>query len=747
MKLLPNSPSYPSDPVGGTDQKSNPYSADSNHIRETIEVATSIVRVCSQQGGVTSEPLSSLLEKICLLLTPQEDDDISKGSRGWASSTMTKHHGTPAGASYDSTMAGMAANSILSNFLLEGNPSQENNLAFLLANALARILGNSATSDVTTPNSMNATSSYQSNQIKAVIALNQLAATEPPPPLASSFDQEKFSPYGHPPKQLSATALSAIPTSWCHALVHSNALPALVQRVPSSLNSFLGNENGLELCAKCVWVIGNLAGDSEMARGALQRMEVLPRLIGCLFLCLGRMSLVQQQQLQQQQVNGIHQSLLDFVRNSIWTITNLFREGGISVSEILDLDKLHQNSIQQGDTVATRLAPEHIEMLINAPETFPPPSATDSSGMDATTVTWKHIASETCWLISFLTRDSVAVNFCCGKSNAFDGKSNSFITSIASRLVQATVEASLQIMNNAKFAQDDMGCLIPCCRALKNIANASDGRYVPSILSAQTTTGATVESSLAKIISFGSLGAGSEASTIAAEAAATAGACLYDACVPITPNPATLACRSLVPALCEALLCQLSNFEFLREAIWALWNAVNLPAEFSQRGEAVQKDLLVEIMRNSPNEMLMAMALTTNLSTLDYDAMEPSLRLINLLLRQSESAAKLAIIFEEVGLVSALWRICDNDSDESEIAEIAADLLDTFYEQEEEEEEEEVGGLSLEPTSSGGQFQFQTSSTGPVGGFNFNAAPAPPPMGRGRGRGHVVPAWMQKQQT
>jgi hypothetical protein len=56
--------------------------------------------------------------------------------------------------------------------------------------------------------------------------------------------------------------------------------------------------------------------------------------------------------------------------------------------------------------------------------------------------------------------------------------------------------------------------------------------------------------------------------------------------------------------------------------------------------------------------------------------------------------------------------------DESEVAELAAKILDDFYEQDEEEEDEyEANGMS------DGQFQFQVSQSSsiPDGGFNFTS--------------------------
>jgi len=749
-------------------QADNPYSRDSRHVKETIELATSIVRACSNgqlNDHLSSSSSASLLERMCVLLTPNDSDD---------GVVVRKNNPPPVpivGASYDSSMAGIAANSLLLQFI--GGDSQNNggqstnNLAFLLANALAHILDSNATTSNSTHANDDDTHHRRSVQIKAAIVLNQLAATEPssaPIDIVSPFDQEQFSPYGHPPPPNNMATTGTIPTSWCHVLVHSQALSTLVQQLPTTQAVSFNNE--LELCEKCVWAIGNLAGDSIMAKDALLKMGALPRLIKCVSLGF---SLVRQQQQQQQQPNSVsnnsqqQQSLIDLMRNSVWALNNLFREGGMPASEFLDMQNPQMSLLdgEQGqmNTPQQRLTARDVSMLLSATDVLPSPSTTinATNGImmndETSKTTWMDVAIDTCWLVSYLTtNDSMAVDYLCGDEKRKESCVG--ITSmLVSRLVQATDAASRQLniaASNANAAAamqyDIMGCLIPCCRSLKNIAIACDGRYVNSILLAEIKNpGVTnesirrAESFLAKLISLGTLGAGREVSTIASEAAAVAGACLYDAGLPL-PNPATSACRSLLPAFCQALVCPLSTFEFRREVIWALWTAVNFPPELqlatqqdaNKNVEVVQNELLGEIIRTSPDAM--ARALTTMLSTLDSGVLEATLSLINLLLRRLDNSGgiisncdefggkkKISILFEEAGLVDTLWRICDHDSEESETAELAAEILDDFYEEGDEDEADES---MLQPASLGGQFQFQApSSQGiPEAGFNFGAS-------------------------
>ena len=224
-------------------QQVNPYSKDSNHVKETISIATSIVQICSntntQIEGASS--LSNMLDRLCILITPNDIDDT----------TIT---------------VGVAANSLLSQSItIPGGGT--NDLAFVLATSLSTILSN--------------TSYDESIKIKAVVVLNQLAATEPPPIVSSSFDQ--YSPYGN----TNQSSKVEIPTSWCYVLVNSGTLNQLV--------SLLNNDNvsSIELSTKVIGVIGNLAGDSEVARSKLYELNVLPLLIKCL---LAGLDIVQQQQ-------------------------------------------------------------------------------------------------------------------------------------------------------------------------------------------------------------------------------------------------------------------------------------------------------------------------------------------------------------------------------------------------------------------------------------------------------------------
>lgn len=680
-------------PPTSTQVHQNPYITNDMHVKKTIEIATSIVHNVYSQAGDRAASLLPLLEQLCILLTPT---DVHMACQKAINQT---NRDPPSGASYDSSIAAIAANSLLSQ-VVEVTFSQRKNLAFLLADALAKIL-------CSTANTPDATL-YHSTQIKAAIVLNQLAATEPPPPIDSSFDQEQFSPYGHPQRSSRSEIIASTPTSWCHVIVHSGALPTLVQHIPPLTDGNIKSNMDLvfspgshELAEKCVWVIGNLSGESEIARGELQRMGALPRLIRNLCTVM--------QQRSNHQFEGL-------VKASVWTCINLFREGGLPATDFLDM----HNSMQ-----GTRLTLMDLVLLLSSPEKF-------------SSSTWKDVAIETCWLLSFLTREStLVVDFLCQKRE--QGEKANVISMLVFRLARATDETSQHLNSTGSGFVQDMGCLMSCCRALKNVALASDGLYIQSIFQDNISCAVgAAESSIAKLISMGSLGAGSEITAIATEAVALAGACLYAVGV---DHPIPHYYQTFLPALCQTLTCVMSTFEFKRELVWALWSAAYLRPDFCETKQsnvaAEQTKILMQIIHTSPNEI--AAALTGMLSTLDSDVLDASVHLVDVLLRRIDSASqRLKTIFEEAGLVDALWRVCDHYSEDNPTTELAAGILDDFYEQ----EEEELDGSSETVTD----FQFRPQ---PIqGGFNFDTTASlqqvPPSLGRGRGRERIVPAWMQQ---
>jgi len=673
---------------------SNPYLGVDDRIRDTISAAESIVRCC--QESINSVALTSSLEQLCVLISPSEFDTATK---------IGDINREIMGNSYDSSLAGIAANAILTRVCQYKNETRY--LAFFLADALATILNSAAGGDP----------SLQAMQEHAAIALIQLSTIEPPPAAAAitSYDQDQFSPYGHLSPEQNNQLLSA-PTSWCNVLVNSQALHALIQtiRPPSSYN--------VQIVEKCVWSIGNLAGDSIMAREALVGMGAVSLLVGCISYGLSSLD----------SNNAVHGSSISLLRNSVWGLSNFVRNGMACSKDFINVD-----------------FPSLLLLSCSVLTTCAEKASNDD------------VLTELCWLLAFLVdNDPESIEFVCHKH---------IVPSILATLSLAT-DATCEMFESNSVTELGLNrhhhtnislCLIPICRIIKRIAFDVD--YVSTILpqeifvaSKQTTLANPTETCLAQLITLGTLGVVRDASEIAAKASEAAGACLCFAGLSMA-HPSSIACRILVPALCRALTNQLSTFDMKIEVIWALWNAVNNPLEQvnEEKIKAIyneaefkefQKKLLLEIGNSSSPDIVHS--LTALLSTNDRDAIDPALSLINTLLRQLgasiSSGNKLPVMFEEAGLVDALWRICDNETEESFIAELAASILDDFYERDEEEYDEEL----IEPPATGGKFHFQAPSM--TGDFDFSECNPSfsrqetfPSMGRGRGRGQqMVPAWM-----
>uniref|UniRef100_A0A7S4W8T7 Uncharacterized protein n=1 Tax=Ditylum brightwellii TaxID=49249 RepID=A0A7S4W8T7_9STRA len=375
---------------------------------------------------------------------------------------------------------------------------------------------------------------------------------------------------------------------------------------------------------------------------------------------------------------------------------------------------------------------------------------------------------------------------------------------------------------------------IPSIRCIGNIASSCDGTHVPSLLSTTSTTTLTIAprqyttqsiaTSLATLIQRGTLSpsiasqAGDASSVLASEAAWATSTLLCDAGLP-PPHPSTVSADELVPSLCRAVTSGYAKLELKREATCALWNAVASPPPPSS---PILDDNAM--MKRNPETTIhtrdcilhgivqtdgMIQSLTELIRARDADAVVTSVKLINAIHRRfidSNSSTVVAATtshfykshlrmkFDEAGIVDALEGVCDNTSIESfygkginqwsgnkneeEAAEIAADLIDDFYEDTNGEEDEDVEVLPTTTPfssmssdldnnnemrysfgvdgSSSSSFNFggggiergsvsSFGSGGTAGGSGGGGSGSG--MGRGRGRGNRnVPAWMQQQQ-
>jgi hypothetical protein len=705
-------------------QVDNPYDLESRRVRETIDVASSIIghtitSICES----SSEQVDELVERLCLLVTPTNDPIAT-----CILSNSILSHSIQLQPCYE--QQGRSDES--------SSPTIVVNLAVALVEALSKII-----------------SSRTTVRIKAVIIVNQLAATEPP--LVTNYNTGQV--------YLSLAPSSAsIPASWCAALVGSNALlSALLQLLPpfngllllpnsSHYDGYHHPQDELELCEKSTWAIGNLASDSEMARILLIDKNIIHSLSECIIMGL---SILRREKEFRPITTTMSSSLL---RSAIWAMTNVIYGGRIVLSGTSSSSSSIPNSTTTTSTTCSFRYVDRVWALNNIPLTR------DDAATLLLSCTCTELVNETCLLLLSLTRDYSMINYYLDD--------DVLVRALIERLARATdalchrlggvaaasAEGSIMLDNDNNVA----GCLVSLCRIIKNAANAYyDGGYTLKNIDSMDRYCHLIGSSLARLISLGTIGAGGNANTVAYEAASTIGACLTHVYISDgTTNPFLLACEAtLRPALCGALINELSTFDLRREVVWALWNMVNHhKSEDDEVYRTEQISRLVGIMSFSPRDM--ARSLTSLLTTMDMDAMEASLCLIDAALRRipryDDGSGTSPTFFEDVGLVDALWRVCDCDSDESFIAEMAAGILDDFYEEREDSHIDNDDDAMLEPSSVGGQFQFQLphGNNIPVNGYNFSHVagggvnPHPsqggsnniPPGGRGRGR--VVPAWM-----
>lgn len=633
----------------------NPYSVDGDHVRDTVGAAAGLVSLASSGGGAPPPAAGGLLDRLCALLTPS----------------------TTCGGAFprDAEMTSNAANSLLS-LRADVPPGGGANLARSLAGTLGSLLGPPAPPDVA---------------LRSATALNQLAATDPPPAGAVGIG-----PGGEDARR---GVDHEAPASWCSVIVQSSALSGLIRRLPADVAGAVGGGPDVEVAARCASVLGNLAGDSEAARVALSGggdRDAVSRLVSSVRV-------------------GEAAGSADLSGNALWALANLCRDPG-----------------GPAERVASELGRDALARLLRGPS--------DGGGGDAT--------AEYCWLLSYLTRhDGVASGL------ASDAQ---FVTSLVALLAQTAERCSAGLRGGGPAGLDP-GCAVPCLRAVRNLAVSDGGRRVGALLRPDARPGAPLEGALAGLVSLGTVGAGGAASAVSVEAAACSGALLAAS----SPHPAALARRALVPALLAALTAELSPFELRREAVWALWTAADGDAADAGAADpAARREVLVSVAAPGPDGAPRDLARTAVglLSNPDGSAAEPTVRLVDALLRGGPGGGyggTTRRVLEEEGLADALLRVCEDDRDESEVAELAADLLDDYFEVDGEGEHGDEGGGVVGPSHSGGQFHFAAPAVDGVMSFDFSgphsgsSAPsvlrAGGPSARGRGRGQpVVPSWMAR---
>jgi hypothetical protein len=452
--------------------------------------------------------------------------------------------------------------------------------------------------------------------------------------------------------------------------------------------------HSVELASQSCWCLGNLAADAS-CRDACS--SLIPTLVQVL-----QASLL------------IHQ--VSLCRNAAWALSNLAR--GESARPFL------------GESLLT---PSFVSQVLLSPERL-------KTSQDDSTVTWTHVAFEMLWILAFLTaREDDAVEYLCGQTP----DSVSF-SSQSPRLICEALACRLATKVD----------VIPCLRAVGNIATACGGRYISGLLEAHS---GSVVNSLSLLLSDHATS--SDAHIVAMEAAWAAGTLLCDAGMP-NHGSTHYAVPVLLPTLCRTVTSEGSQLSLKRECLAALWNACaaspgeSMGSSWSSR--SVRDDFLWQIYQ-AP---WMLRSLIDLLDTsVDMDLTMVAVELTNSLLRRLKERTTIVQEFIELQGVDTLEGICDRASQShqygsgdtwhgctSEAADIAAGLIDDFLSEQGDNDDELP---SVAPMALGNQFVFgapESVSTWELGPTGFVATTSGSGLGRGRGRGiSSKPAWMVKQ--
>jgi hypothetical protein len=224
------------------------------------------------------------------------------------------------------------------------------------------------------------------------------------------------------------------PEGWCHVLIASQVLPVVAE----SLKAFAVQVDAsymtqdaplLQVCQQMLWAVGNVAGDSQVARDALRKAGVVPSLCTVL-------------------KRGMELKHTCICRNAAWALSNLTRGVTTSGWEFC------------GDSLLT---PVLLASVLSSPEQQV--SATVKSTW------WQTVANEACWMLAFLTaREDQVVDYLIQPSNELlwllPNKQFVVVAALARRLD----EASKAVVSNStrELTETQLQALrmtIPCLRS------------------------------------------------------------------------------------------------------------------------------------------------------------------------------------------------------------------------------------------------------------------------------------------
>lgn len=407
----------------------------------------------------------------------------------------------------------------------------------------------------------------------------------------------------------------------------------------------------LEVCQQTCWAIGNLAGDSQLARDIARQAGVVQPLCTVL-------------------QKGMELKHTSICRNSAWALSNLTRGVTTSGKEFC---------------APSLLTPSLVASVLMSPE--------QQLSTTVVSLWWTDVANEMCWVLAFLTaREDEVVDFLCQPTTKLawllPRTMNVVCAALSHRLEQASKIVRKSTTKLSDTALRALRMTIPCLRSIGNIATACQGKHVLTLL--QDTT---ILDSLVLLIEAGFSVPNGDVASVSVEAAWAAGTILCDYGLPDHPSTTHVG-PALVPVLCQAAVSEHAKLDLKRESLTALWNAVELPPssvqlDFMQWAASLPIRNLLQQVASVPG---MVFSLTELLLSPDADAVFMSIQMINALVRVSVVAPTTLM---EVNIVDALDAVCDRASEDhsygggrewqenpgisSRCADIAADLIDDFF--------------------------------------------------------------------
>jgi hypothetical protein len=272
----------------------------------------------------------------------------------------------------------------------------------------------------------------------------------------------------------------------------------------------------------------------------------------------------------------------------------------------------------------------------------------------------------------------------------------------------------------------DKEFLVPALRAAGNLVTACDGKYVAWFLEQSTTFVDCLNLLLEQ--------------SIAVDAVTVASYVLLDAGLPEHAST-RIAVPAFLPRLLPILTSESTRFEWKREAVCAICNAVVIPPPFV---DSVQEKIngrnLSELLRtyvwNAVEPEHLFRSLVELIKSPDCDAVVAAMNILDRVLREFEGSRPL---FESCGGVDTLEYVCEHASELDVQFRLASGLIDDVFDV---EDHMFVSDTNIAPMIANNSFVFGAHQT-QIEKFAFGSSgEASAPQGRGRGR--TIPAWMQE---